>query len=156
MSNPLESSAKVLNSKYGSLYCQRWEAQGEARAVVLLVHGMGEHCQRYDVLANTLAKHSISVCAFDLPGHGQSPGIPGFVEHFSDHVDAVLAYREQLSDYCEGLPVFLLGHSMGGLISVLALLRAQEQFKGCVLSGSAIMSPLQPGMLQMLTIRLLS
>ncbi len=150
------SSNTLANAKYGDLYCQRWQPQGDKRAVVLLVHGMGEHCQRYEVLASTLAKQGVAVCSFDLPGHGQSPGTPGYVEHFSDHVDAVLAYREQLSEYCEAMPVFLLGHSMGGLISVLTLLRAQDQFKGCILSGSAIMSPLQPGALQMLTIKLLS
>lgn len=144
------------NAKYGNLYCQRWEPQGNKRAVVLVVHGMGEHCQRYQVLADTLAAAGIAVCSFDLPGHGQSPGTPGYVEHFSDHVDAVVQYRQQINDYCQDLPVFLLGHSMGGLISILTLLRVQDQFSGCILSGAAIMSPLQPGMMQMLLIRLLS
>ncbi len=156
MNNPQEDVSTLPNSKYGPLYCQRWEPKGVKRAVVLLVHGMGEHCQRYQVLADTLADKGIAVCAFDLPGHGQSPGTPGYVEHFSDHVDAVLEYRHQLSSYCDDVPVFLLGHSMGGLISTLVLLRAQDQFNGCILSGSAIMSPLQPGAMQMCIIRLLS
>ena len=138
------------------LYYQHWRCEADAKAVVLLVHGLGEHCARYEAVANVLTTANIAVCGFDLPGHGNSPGQAGFINSFDDFASAVMSFRQNVESWYPGKPIFLLGHSMGGLISSLVLLKNQKQFAGCILSGPAIMSPLKPGAVQMAIINLLS
>lgn len=145
---------EVSNSP--ELYYQHWRCEADADAVVLLVHGLGEHCARYQTVAEVLTAANIAVCGFDLPGHGNSPGHAGFVDSFDDFNTAVLSFRQNVESWYPGKPVFLLGHSMGGLVSSLVLLKNQAQFAGCILSGPAIMSPLQPGFVQMAMISVLS
>jgi alpha-beta hydrolase superfamily lysophospholipase len=140
----------------GELYYRRWDAGNNPIAVVLVVHGMGEHCARYAPLAEVVNQAGYALCAFDLPGHGKSPGTPGFIARFDEFIDSVMAFRQQVGEWYPGAPVYLLGHSMGGLISLSVLLEHQNQFAGGILSGPALVSPLQPGVMQMLLIRLFS
>jgi alpha-beta hydrolase superfamily lysophospholipase len=93
---------------------RRWRA-APARAAMLLVHGVAEHSGRYEHVGASLSERGIDVVSFDLRGHGRSGGRRGHVEdfgHFLDDVEDLLAERRGL-----GLPVVLMGHSMGGLIS---------------------------------------
>ncbi|PIE37424.1 MAG: hydrolase [Gammaproteobacteria bacterium] len=146
----------TFGTNSGELYCRRVEAQGHARAVVMIVHGLGEHCARYDRLANYLSERGLHVCAFDLPGHGRSPGPRVFVSSFEEYVDVALAYRKQVGQWYPGLPVFLLGHSMGGLISTLVLIREQSRFAGGMLSGPAIVPAIEISSIQQHLIRFFS
>lgn len=145
-----------FSSKVGRLYCRRWDAQGELRAVLMIVHGLGEHCARYEKLADYFSERGIAVCAFDLPGHGRSPGVRGHQNCFEDYIDAALTFRSEVGQWYPGQPVFLLGHSMGGLISTVVLTRKQSCFLGAVLSGPAIISAIEVGGFQQFLIRLLS
>lgn len=140
----------------GALYSRRLEAQGHARAVVMIVHGLGEHCARYDDFARYLSERGLHVCAFDLPGHGRSPGPRVYVPSFDDYIDVALAYRKQVGQWYPGLPVFLLGHSMGGLISTAVLIRKQSRFAGGLLSGPAIIPAIKVSGIQQSIIRVLS
>ncbi len=138
------------------LHYKRWQSADEPRAALLLVHGLAEHCGRYTALARRLTDAGVDVCALDLPGHGRSGGEPGHVERFDDMDDSVSALRDHMDHWYPGLPVFLLGHSMGGLIAVHTLTREQQRYAGCVLSGPALRSALEPPFLQMMFVRLLS
>lgn len=109
------------------------------KAVVLLQHGLSEYALRYvahyNGLIPALVAQQLSVYAFDLRGHGQSPGRRGLVDverAVADH----LAAREQLAQ--QTLPVFLLGHSLGGLITAGSVLREQQGVAGVVLSAPAL------------------
>ena len=139
-----------------SLYFRYWEPEEQARAIILLVHGAGEHCTRYQHLAEYFSSRGYAIAGFDHIGHGKSDGQYGFVERFDDHLESLGNFRQQLERDFPGLPVILLGHSMGGLISSLYLLQHQHQFIGCALSGPAIKTDLQPPAIQILLIRLLS
>ena len=97
-----------------------------------------------------------TVVALDHPNHGKSDGSYGHVDSFDDFVQTLDIFHQQVSAEFSGLPQFLLGHSMGGLISCLYLLQQQSAFVGCVLSGPAIKTDIEPGLLQMLLIRVLS
>ena len=100
---------------------RQWLPEGDTRAVVQLVHGLAEHSGRYGELAAQMNSAGYAVCALDLPGHGKSAGEPGYIASFDHYVDAVLALRARLGQQYPQLPVFLLGHSMGGLVSALAV-----------------------------------
>ncbi len=137
------------------IYQTHWSAE-KPKAVVLLVHGLGEHCNRYSALGEFLQNHNYALYAIDLPGHGQSSGSAGHIDSFNSYQQAVLDYYQEIRSQYPNLPIFLLGHSMGGLISTHILLDNQQLFKGALLSGAALQSPQQPPNWQMKIIALLA
>ncbi|MEH6519509.1 MAG: lysophospholipase [Halioglobus sp.] len=143
-------------AKGASIYFQYWQPESLPRAVIVLVHGAGEHSARYQHFAEFFTGQGFAVAAMDHPGHGRSEGTGGYIDSFSEYTETLHIFQQQVSAEFSGMPKVLLGHSMGGLISVNYLLENQQAFSACVLSGPAIKSDLEPGFLQMLIIRLLS
>lgn len=139
-----------------SIYCQCWQPESAARAVLLLVHGAGEHSARYQPVAEFFTGRGIAVVGFDHNGHGRSDGIPGHVDSFDDYLVDLQTFHQRTAAQFPAAPLFLLGHSLGGLIACNYLLQQQAAFAGCILSGAAIKSELEPGFLQMWLIRLLA
>jgi alpha-beta hydrolase superfamily lysophospholipase len=139
-----------------SIYYQYWEPEKTPLALLLVVHGAGEHCNRYEVLAQYCTARGYVVAALDHPGHGKSEGQYGHIERFQDLVDTVGIFQQRVKADFTGLPQILLGHSMGGLIGTLFLLQHQREFVGCVLSGPAVKTDIEPPFLQLLLIRCLS
>ncbi len=118
------------------LFTQNWPAD-ECKATLVLIHGIFEHSGRYDEYAKTLASRGIEVRSFDLRGHGQSDGTKGYFERFQFLIDdAVVFVEEVIND--SPFPVFILGHSLGGLIACHLALRIQEKITGLVLSSPAV------------------
>lgn len=108
----------------------------EARGVVLLCHGLGEHCRRYDHVVTRLNKAGWTVYACDLRGHGQSAGKRGHIMAWSDYVgDMQGLYDAAASDGLAHLPWVQLGHSMGGLVAVHTALVQQKRLAGLALSA---------------------
>ena len=138
------------------LYQQAWLPDGDTRASVLLIHGLGEHSSRYAHVADHLTQRGFAVHTLDHYGHGKSDGHAGYVERFSVYLDGVVTLLENVRSKHPERPLFLLGHSMGGLIAAAFLLRHQSAFRGCVLSGPAIKSDQAPPALVIALIRLLS
>jgi alpha-beta hydrolase superfamily lysophospholipase len=116
------------------LFVQHWPAEAP-RAVLLVVHGLGEHGGRYAALARDLVGRGISVFAMDLRGHGRSGGPRAYARRFEVLVDDVERVRLFVVARSAGLPVFLLGHSLGGLICIRHLQAHPEAFRGAVLSA---------------------
>jgi acylglycerol lipase len=110
------------------------------RANVLLQHGYVEHANRYVTQYHQLIPHlvaaGISVYAIDLRGHGRSPGTR-FTIDVSDAVNDHLAARRTL--HASPLPLFLLGHSLGGLITACSVLRDADGVRGVVLSSAVLL-----------------
>ncbi|CAM3982635.1 alpha/beta hydrolase [Alkalicoccus chagannorensis] len=92
-----------------------WEAEGEAKAVIVLVHGAGEYHGRYERTIDMMRQQQFHVVMGDLPGQGTTPGPRGHVETFQQYIQQVRTWVLQAGAY--DLPVILFGHSMGGLIS---------------------------------------
>ena len=138
------------------LYHQAWSPDGEVRAGVLLVHGLGEHSSRYTHVAQHLTDRGYAVHALDHYGHGKSDGHPGYVERFSVYLDGVAALLEEAQKANPGVPLFLVGHSMGGLIAASFLLEHQDAFRACVLSGPAIKSDQAPPAIVIAIIKLIA
>lgn len=129
------------------LYFRHWpaiNAKSPIKAVVVLIHGLGEHCQRYEHLATHLNSSGFALSSMDLPCHGQSDGLRGHVNSFDDYEEAVLELIARTKVLYPDSPLFLLGHSMGGLIATKLLLNHQDKFAGALLSGAAIQSPQEP------------
>lgn len=139
-----------------SIYYRYWEPDRPPKALLLIVHGAGEHSARYQDVAAHFTQSDYIVVALDHPNHGKSDGSYGHVDSFDDFVETLGIFHRQVSAEFSGLPQILLGHSMGGLIGCLYLLQQQSAFLGCVLSGPAIKTDIEPGLLQMLLIQVLS
>jgi alpha-beta hydrolase superfamily lysophospholipase len=138
------------------LYQQSWLPEQPARANLMLAHGLGEHSSRYEYFAAHCTARGIAVHAIDHYGHGRSEGLPGHVERFSVYLDGVRTLRDDVRSRDGGLPLFLLGHSMGGLIAAAFLGEDQSSFRGCILSGPALKSDVEPPALVMAIARLIS
>ena len=151
-----QRDGNLAGARNYNIYFQYWEPDESARAVILVVHGAGEHSARYARFAEYFAARGYTVAALDHPNHGRSDGTYGHVERFDDFLQTLRLFHRQVSEDFAGLPVFLLGHSMGGLISSLYLLEHQAEFVGCVLSGPAIKTDIEPPWIQLQLIRLFS
>lgn len=138
------------------LYRQSWTPDGDVRAGVLLVHGLGEHSSRYTHVAKHLTGRGFAVHTLDHYGHGKSDGQPGYVERFSVFLDGVAALLHKVQGETPELPLFLIGHSLGGLIATAFLLEQQAAFRACVLSGPAIKSDQAPPAIVIALIRLIA
>lgn len=134
----------LSESNENGIYYRQWETDREPHAAILLVHGLGEHCQRYDAIAAHLNQANYSVFSMDLPNHGRSQGPKGHIDSFDQFLNAVKTTLQHIQATHSGLPIFLLGHSMGGLIASRFLLDEQNHFAGAILSGPAIESPAPP------------
>jgi acylglycerol lipase len=117
------------------LATRRW-AVADPRAAIVLVHGLAEHAGRYDHVAAAFNTRGFDVRATDLRGFGASGGRRAFVDDFSTYVDDLAPDIAAASEL--GVPVVLLGHSMGGLIASLYAATEHPQPDLMVLSAPAI------------------
>ena len=106
--------------------------------MLLVVHGLGEHSGRYMNVVNHFVPLGYAVYGFDHIGHGKSDGTREMVERFEDFTDTLSIYYNMVKGWQPGKPIFLLGHSMGGLIASYYLLDHQADFKGAVISAPPI------------------
>jgi len=121
-----------------NIYYQAWLPEGDVRAVLLVIHGLGEHCGRYMNVVNYFVPLGYAIYAFDHIGHGKSDGVREFVERFEDYTNTLTIYYNMVKNLQPGKPLFLLGHSMGGLIVSYYLLDHQANFRGAVVSAPSI------------------
>lgn len=116
---------------------RHWPATSSPKAAVVLVHGLGEHSGRYQAVAEAFNARGVAVVAPDHLGHGESPGHRVYVERFDDYLTGVRECRAFVAQHYPSIPCFILGHSMGGLITARLLLEDQAQYAGALLSGPA-------------------
>ena len=113
---------KFNTSKNQELFYQTWSIQ-EPKAVVVIAHGLGEHSGRYQHVAEFLNQNGYSVTALDHEGHGQSPGQKGHISSFEDYISDLYDFVELTKQQSPNQAIYLLGHSMGGLIASGYVLR---------------------------------
>lgn len=123
------------------IFYQCWLPEGKPRAVLLLTHGIAEHCGRYTNVVNHFVPLGYAVYGFDNVGHGRSEGKRVHVERFEDLTDTLRIYHEMVRDWQPAAPIFLLGHSMGGLIVSAYLLDHEANVSGAVFSAPAVKVP---------------
>jgi len=125
------------------LYTYQYIPEENRGISLLIIHGLGEHIGRYKNLINNLIKHGISVYAFDLPGHGKSPGKRGHIASFDEIIDYIDRYLDQMDGHR-----FVLGHSLGGLLALRSAQELGEKIAGCIASSPAILIPQTAPVLQ--------
>jgi len=117
------------------LYARWWRPSGAPKAIICLIHGGGEHSGRYAHVAQALTRSGYLVGAVDLRGHGRSPGRRLFIRSFDEYLTDVRSLLSQAATEAPGTPVFLLGHSLGGLIATTFVIAERPAIAGLVLSG---------------------
>ncbi len=119
------------------IHAIEWKPKGKARAVVVIVHGIGEHSGRYHHVADFFNKHNIAVLSFDLLGHGLSEGKRGdaksFLDMCSDFQHAILNAKKKYSK----TPVFLYGHSLGAEMVIYHSMVNNPEINGLIGTGAA-------------------
>ncbi|ANJ10554.1 alpha/beta hydrolase [Streptomyces parvulus] len=132
-----EAREHDLPGTRGRITAREWSA-ARPRYVALLVHGYGEHVGRHEEVAGVLAGHGAAVYGADHAGHGRSEGERVLVEDFEDVVTDVHAVAALARTAHPGLPLVVVGHSMGGLIAARYAQRHPGEPAALVLSGPVI------------------
>ncbi|WP_439132640.1 alpha/beta hydrolase [Polaribacter sp.] len=130
----------IYNTEF---FGQYWKAK-ETKAVVVLVHGMGEHSSRYQHVAEKLTSNSFSVVAFDHFGHGKTGGKRGHNPSFEAVLESVSKTIEKAKEVFPNKPVFLYGHSMGGNVIINYALRKNDQLQGFVATSPFLKLAFKP------------
>ena len=118
----------------GARHCVTWSAT-QPRYVVLLSHGYGEHIGRYSHVAEALVADGAAVYGIDHVGHGRSEGERAVVPDYDKVVEDLHLLDLSAREECPGLPVVLIGHSMGGLIALRYAQKYADTLVALVLSG---------------------
>lgn len=116
------------------LFTQRHEVETPLGAVVIL-HGYCEHSLRYGHVVERFTKADLNCYLLDHRGHGRSDGPRAAVMRFEEYLEDLDVFMEEAGTWYSGGPVFLLGHSMGGLMAAMYILTRKTAFKGFVLSS---------------------
>ena len=123
------------------IFFRSWQPEGKAKGVVVICHGVNSHGGQYLWPAEQLAKNGFAVYALDLRGRGKSEGERFYVENVADYVSDVAGTIGIAKSRHAGLPVFLLGHSAGGVTSATYTLDHQQELAGFICESFAFQVP---------------
>ncbi len=124
-----------------NIFTRSWQPEGTARGVVVIVHGFNSHSGQYLWAGEQFAAKGLAVYALDLRGRGRSDGERYYVEKIEDYVSDVAAFVSAAKAENPGLPVFVLGHSAGGVISCTYALDHQSEIDGLICESFAFELP---------------
>lgn len=135
-----------LTSDKFNIFAQKWAIDQNPKAVVIIVHGLGEHSSRYNHMAKFFNEKNIVVYSFDHCGHGRSSGVRGDIPSY-DHACNEINYLIEVAQKEFPLtPVFLYGHSLGGAIVLYYAVSKDSNIKGIICTSPALKTgaPLPP------------
>jgi alpha-beta hydrolase superfamily lysophospholipase len=118
-----------------SMYSQTWASTGSVRAVINLVHGLGEHSGRYGNWASQFTDNGYCFRSFDLRGHGKSGGKRGFSSNYSNLLTDIHCFLQNGRDEFPSLPFFLYGHSLGGNLLLNYAIRNTLNANGLIITS---------------------
>ena len=123
------------------IFVRSWRSAETARGVVAIVHGFNSHSGYYGWVAEQLVAGGLAVYALDLRGRGRSEGERFYVQEIAEYVHDVSALVTLAKSREPGLPVFLLGHSAGGVVACLYTLEHQSELAGLICEDFAHQVP---------------
>jgi acylglycerol lipase len=142
MTMPASAQEERIDSSKGvKIFVRSWRAIPKPRAVVVICHGVNSHGGQYQWVGEQFAASGIAPYALDLRGRGKSDGERFYVEHIADYVSDVAALVNLAKVRNPGVPVFLLGHSAGGVVSSIYVLENQAGLAGFICESFAFQVP---------------
>jgi alpha-beta hydrolase superfamily lysophospholipase len=147
----METSEWIWKSSDGlDMYARGWVPQGKPKAVLVLLHGHGEHIGRYEHVAAALTENGYCLFGFDLRGHGKSGGRRGFTPSYEALLDDIAKFLSQVRERYPGLPCFLYGHSLGGNLAIYYVMRRKSDLKGAIATGAWLKTAYEPAAYQLI------
>jgi alpha-beta hydrolase superfamily lysophospholipase len=122
----------VVGSRGLILFRRAWRPATSPRAVLLNLHGLGDHSGFYGALSDRMIASGFAVHALDLRGNGRSPGKRGHVDAWSDYREDLRCFVQVIQREEPARPLFLLGNSLGGLIAIEYALHYPEGLRGII------------------------
>ncbi|KAH9508162.1 hypothetical protein Btru_054903, partial [Bulinus truncatus] len=139
MSEQLKTTDSFKNSRGLQIFCHYWNKDLKSpRALVFICHGAAEHCLWYGHVAQMLMEKELYVFSHDHEGHGQSEGPRVHIANFKYYVQDVFQHIDTVKKMFPNVPLFIIGHSMGGAVSILAAMERPEYFTGVVLIAPCV------------------
>jgi acylglycerol lipase len=132
---------KIDSAKGFKIFVRSWIPASKPRAVVVVCHGVNSHSGQYIWVGEQFAASGLAAYALDLRGRGQSDGERFYVEDIADYVSDVAGTVKLAKSRHPGLPVFLLGHSAGGVVSSVYVLENQAEVAGFICESFAFQVP---------------
>ncbi len=123
------------------LFFRCWLPQNdpiETRAILILIHGAGQHSGYYTDLAPICQQHQLIYVTPDLRGFGQSGGARGHVNRFNEYLEDLDYLIQRISSWVPDKPIFLAGHSLGGLVVIRYVQEYKSKIRGGIISAPAL------------------
>jgi alpha-beta hydrolase superfamily lysophospholipase len=136
-----------------SLYGQSWQPEEQSKAVICLVHGLGEHSGRYAQVADRLTKAGYTLFSFDWRGHGRSDGQPGHTPSYEALLADIDSLLTEAEKYFPSLPRFLYGFSLAGNLVLNYGLRRKPVLQGIIAIGPWLRLAFEPSVFRMILAR---
>ncbi|MGC8874689.1 MAG: lysophospholipase [Chloroflexia bacterium] len=126
------------------MFAQGWLPETAPRALVVLVHGLGEHSGRYEHVGAALTRNGFALLGFDLRGHGRSEGPRGHTPSYEVLLEDIARFIQEVETRFRMPPHFLYGHSLGGNLVLNYALRRKPALCGVVATGPALRLGFEP------------
>lgn len=139
---------RIKGSNGLELFVHTFPSEENPKGIVCLVHGHGEHIERYEHLAKRLNDANYSMIGFDLRGHGQSDGRRGHTPSYNAMMEDIDLFLAEVDEHYAGLPRFLYGHSMGGNLVLNYAMRRNPDLKGVIATGPWLKLAFEPPAIQ--------
>jgi len=137
------------------LYARGWAPKGKPKAMVALIHGLGEHVGRYAHVGAALTEKGYALLGFDLRGHGKSGGPRGHLPSFEAFMTDIDRFLEETAERYPGLPQFLYGHSLGGILVLNYALRRKPRLAGVISTAAGLRTALEEQKVKVIMARIL-
>jgi acylglycerol lipase len=145
-----------MKSKDGiEFHVRGWEPDATPKALIALIHGLGEHTGRYEHVAKALTDAGYAFTGFDLRGHGKSTGIRGHFPSLEAVMQDIKDFLVFIAQRYPDMPHFLYGHSLGGLLVLTYTLRNRPSLQGVIATGAGLRSQVHDQKLKVLMAKVL-
>lgn len=136
-------------------FVRGWEPNEKPKALVALVHGLGEHVSRYEHVAKMITNAGYAFAGFDLRGHGKSGGTRGHFPSIDVVMQDIKDFFIFLTQQYPDIPHFIYGHSLGGLLALAYALKNKAGLAGVIVSGAGLRSPIHEQKMKVILAKLL-
>lgn len=134
----MEAVLKYFTTHDGTKLFYQWWLPDHPKAVLVVVHGMGDHSERYGPFIRYFVERGYAVALYDQRGHGRSEGLRGHVEQFQDLLQDLAIFIQKTKEAFPKAPFFLVGHSFGGQVALNFVVRYAKGLRGLILSSPNI------------------